>query len=83
MQGVGVCVKRPFQLVTLRTLPEESSIIKEHASLSAALWSFCVRPRKSFRGGAGVQLAGLGNHAIPLWDSVSPYLEERSDKGNR
>ena len=56
LQGVGVCVKRPFQLVTLRTLPEDSSIINEHASLSPALWSLHVRLRNSLRGGPGIQL---------------------------
>lgn len=57
LQGARVCVKSPFQLVTLRTLPEDSSIINEHASLSPALWSFCVRLRNSLRGGAGIQFS--------------------------
>lgn len=39
LQGVGVCIKSPFPLVTLRTLPEDSSIINKHASLSPPLWS--------------------------------------------
>lgn len=74
LQGAEVCTKRPFQLVTLRTQPEDFSMINKHASLSPDLLSLYVRLKNGLRGGVGIQLPTMPS-IWPPWDSVSLHLE--------